>query len=168
MGRGGCGLVLKMLISDLRYTLKMYIYSNVDGILEFQNSSSRILFCVCVCMCVWEKERQRATCFFMLYCINIFYKYIYNICTKYPEWGLRSSLSFHEDGLHYHAHYPSPDSINIIGQCLTGQTVIAGRLINQVIFDFRFLALLAVGGSLAGSALCFMNVCYAIALLSIL
>lgn len=28
----------------------------------------------------------------------------------------------------------------------------------QVIFDFRFLALLAVGGSLAGSVLCFLNV----------
>lgn len=28
----------------------------------------------------------------------------------------------------------------------------------QVIFDFRFLALLAVGGSLAGSLLCFLNV----------
>lgn len=30
--------------------------------------------------------------------------------------------------------------------------------IDQVIFDFRFLALLAVGGSLAGSLLCFLNV----------
>lgn len=28
----------------------------------------------------------------------------------------------------------------------------------QVIFDFRFLALLAVAGSLAGSVLCFLNV----------
>jgi hypothetical protein len=28
----------------------------------------------------------------------------------------------------------------------------------QVIFDFRFLALLAVAGSLAGSLLCFLNV----------
>lgn len=28
----------------------------------------------------------------------------------------------------------------------------------QVIFDFRFLALLAIGGSLAGSLLCFLNV----------
>uniref|UniRef100_A0A2C9VEE0 Uncharacterized protein n=1 Tax=Manihot esculenta TaxID=3983 RepID=A0A2C9VEE0_MANES len=29
----------------------------------------------------------------------------------------------------------------------------------QVIFDFRFLALLAIGGSLAGSLLCFLNGC---------
>ncbi|PKI62949.1 hypothetical protein CRG98_016588 [Punica granatum] len=29
--------------------------------------------------------------------------------------------------------------------------------IEKVIFDFRFLALLAVGGSLAGSVLCFLN-----------
>jgi hypothetical protein len=28
----------------------------------------------------------------------------------------------------------------------------------QVIFDFRFLALLAIAGSLAGSLLCFLNV----------
>ncbi|XP_020212619.1 uncharacterized protein LOC109797113 [Cajanus cajan] len=31
--------------------------------------------------------------------------------------------------------------------------------IERVIFDFRFLALLAVGGSLAGSLLCFLNGC---------
>ncbi|XP_043691146.1 uncharacterized protein LOC122641893 [Telopea speciosissima] len=31
--------------------------------------------------------------------------------------------------------------------------------IEKVIFDFRFLALLAVGGSLAGSLLCFLNGC---------
>ncbi|KAG4950633.1 hypothetical protein JHK85_044545 [Glycine max] len=31
--------------------------------------------------------------------------------------------------------------------------------VEQVIFDFRFLALLAVGGSLAGSLLCFLNGC---------
>ncbi|KAH6765881.1 hypothetical protein C2S52_016864 [Perilla frutescens var. hirtella] len=31
--------------------------------------------------------------------------------------------------------------------------------IEKVIFDFRFLALLAVGGSLAGSVLCFLNGC---------
>jgi len=31
-------------------------------------------------------------------------------------------------------------------------------IIEQAIFDFRFLALLAVGGSLAGSLLCFLNV----------
>ncbi|PKA56224.1 hypothetical protein AXF42_Ash011153 [Apostasia shenzhenica] len=31
--------------------------------------------------------------------------------------------------------------------------------IEKLIFDFRFLALLAVGGSLAGSLLCFMNGC---------
>ncbi|KAL3537496.1 hypothetical protein ACH5RR_000862 [Cinchona calisaya] len=31
--------------------------------------------------------------------------------------------------------------------------------IERVIFDFRFLALLAVGGSLAGSILCFLNGC---------
>ncbi|KAI3826987.1 hypothetical protein L1987_01048 [Smallanthus sonchifolius] len=30
---------------------------------------------------------------------------------------------------------------------------------DQVIFDFRFLALLAVGGSLAGSLLCFLDGC---------
>ncbi|KAK7835556.1 hypothetical protein CFP56_023422 [Quercus suber] len=30
--------------------------------------------------------------------------------------------------------------------------------IERTIFDFRFLALLAVGGSLAGSLLCFLNV----------
>ncbi|KAG6408572.1 hypothetical protein SASPL_131588 [Salvia splendens] len=29
----------------------------------------------------------------------------------------------------------------------------------QLIFDFRFLALLAIGGSLAGSLLCFLNGC---------
>ncbi|KAL0377172.1 UNVERIFIED_CONTAM: hypothetical protein Scaly_0834800 [Sesamum calycinum] len=34
-----------------------------------------------------------------------------------------------------------------------------GSLILNVIFDFRFLALLAVGGSLAGSLLCFLNGC---------
>jgi hypothetical protein len=32
--------------------------------------------------------------------------------------------------------------------------------IAQVIFDFRFLALLAVAGSLAGSLLCFLNVSF--------
>ncbi|KAF8403782.1 hypothetical protein HHK36_011888 [Tetracentron sinense] len=32
--------------------------------------------------------------------------------------------------------------------------------IERVIFDFRFLALLAVGGSLAGSFLCFLNGCF--------
>ncbi|KAL0456165.1 UNVERIFIED_CONTAM: hypothetical protein Slati_0955700 [Sesamum latifolium] len=32
-------------------------------------------------------------------------------------------------------------------------------IIEKVIFDFRFLALLAVGGSLAGSLLCFLNGC---------
>ncbi|XP_028096249.1 uncharacterized protein LOC114296171 isoform X2 [Camellia sinensis] len=31
--------------------------------------------------------------------------------------------------------------------------------IERIIFDFRFLALLAVGGSLAGSLLCFLNGC---------
>nr|XP_010938510.1 uncharacterized protein LOC105057565 isoform X1 [Elaeis guineensis] len=31
--------------------------------------------------------------------------------------------------------------------------------VEKVIFDFRFLALLAVGGSLAGSLLCFLNGC---------
>ncbi|CAK9152287.1 unnamed protein product [Ilex paraguariensis] len=31
--------------------------------------------------------------------------------------------------------------------------------VERVIFDFRFLALLAVGGSLAGSLLCFLNGC---------
>ncbi|XP_047977930.1 uncharacterized protein LOC125219880 [Salvia hispanica] len=31
--------------------------------------------------------------------------------------------------------------------------------IERVIFDFRFLALLAIGGSLAGSLLCFLNGC---------
>ncbi|XP_035540831.1 uncharacterized protein LOC109008723 isoform X3 [Juglans regia] len=31
--------------------------------------------------------------------------------------------------------------------------------IERAIFDFRFLALLAVGGSLAGSVLCFLNGC---------
>ena len=31
-------------------------------------------------------------------------------------------------------------------------------VMEQIIFDFRFLALLAVGGSLAGSLLCFLNV----------
>ncbi|KAJ7982245.1 putative Structural constituent of ribosome [Quillaja saponaria] len=32
--------------------------------------------------------------------------------------------------------------------------------IERVIFDFRFLALFAVGGSLAGSLLCFLNGCF--------
>lgn len=31
-------------------------------------------------------------------------------------------------------------------------------IVEQTIFDFRFLALFAVGGSLAGSLLCFLNV----------
>ncbi|XP_048495320.1 uncharacterized protein LOC104907628 isoform X2 [Beta vulgaris subsp. vulgaris] len=31
--------------------------------------------------------------------------------------------------------------------------------IERIIFDFRFLALLAIGGSLAGSVICFMNGC---------
>ncbi|KAJ0243446.1 Uncharacterized protein HA466_0195000 [Hirschfeldia incana] len=31
--------------------------------------------------------------------------------------------------------------------------------VERIIFDFRFLALLAVGGSLAGSLLCFLNGC---------
>ncbi|KAL9231248.1 hypothetical protein vseg_006499 [Gypsophila vaccaria] len=35
----------------------------------------------------------------------------------------------------------------------------AESTIERVIFDFRFLALLAVGGSLAGSVLCFLNGC---------
>ncbi|XP_073012316.1 uncharacterized protein [Typha latifolia] len=35
----------------------------------------------------------------------------------------------------------------------------AESTIERVIFDFRFLALLAVGGSLAGSLLCFLNGC---------
>ena len=33
-------------------------------------------------------------------------------------------------------------------------------LLTQIIFDFRFLALLAVAGSLAGSLLCFLNVSF--------
>jgi hypothetical protein len=37
------------------------------------------------------------------------------------------------------------------------KTVVGGIL--QVIFDFRFLTLLAIGGSLAGSLLCFLKVC---------
>ncbi|XP_020108465.1 uncharacterized protein LOC109724156 isoform X2 [Ananas comosus] len=35
----------------------------------------------------------------------------------------------------------------------------AESAVERVIFDFRFLALLAVGGSLAGSLLCFLNGC---------
>ncbi|XP_057976702.1 uncharacterized protein LOC131163899 [Malania oleifera] len=35
----------------------------------------------------------------------------------------------------------------------------AESTIERVIFDFRFLALLAIGGSLAGSLLCFLNGC---------
>lgn len=37
-------------------------------------------------------------------------------------------------------------------------TITCFTVVKQVIFDFRFLALLAVGGSLAGSFLCFLNV----------
>ncbi|KNA08026.1 hypothetical protein SOVF_166330, partial [Spinacia oleracea] len=39
----------------------------------------------------------------------------------------------------------------------------AESTIERIIFDFRFLALLAVGGSLAGSVLCFMNGCVYVA-----
>ncbi|XP_031493867.1 uncharacterized protein LOC116259967 [Nymphaea colorata] len=35
----------------------------------------------------------------------------------------------------------------------------AESTVERVIFDFRFLALLAIGGSLAGSVLCFLNGC---------
>ncbi|CAN6483284.1 unnamed protein product [Victoria cruziana] len=35
----------------------------------------------------------------------------------------------------------------------------AESIVERVIFDFRFLALLAIGGSLAGSVLCFLNGC---------
>ncbi|WZZ91376.1 hypothetical protein YC2023_119955 [Brassica napus] len=38
-------------------------------------------------------------------------------------------------------------------------TVFFFYVMEQIIFDFRFLALLAVGGSLAGSLLCFLNGC---------
>ncbi|KAB1224973.1 hypothetical protein CJ030_MR1G013971 [Morella rubra] len=42
---------------------------------------------------------------------------------------------------------------------ILGLKAISLSIIEQAIFDFRFLALLAIGGSLAGSLLCFLNGC---------
>ncbi|KAG9459620.1 hypothetical protein H6P81_004128 [Aristolochia fimbriata] len=49
---------------------------------------------------------------------------------------------------------PNPSSNAILGLARSTESTI-----ERVIFDFRFLALLAVGGSLAGSLLCFLNGC---------
>ncbi|GMH30636.1 hypothetical protein Nepgr_032479 [Nepenthes gracilis] len=48
---------------------------------------------------------------------------------------------------------------NPIGSSIARLAQSAESSIERVIFDFRFLALLAVGGSLAGSLLCFLNGC---------
>jgi hypothetical protein len=50
---------------------------------------------------------------------------------------------------------PSRPRLLDLGTWLTTLFVLA---LPQVIFDFRFLALLAVAGSMAGSLLCFLNV----------
>ncbi|XP_068663803.1 uncharacterized protein [Aristolochia californica] len=49
---------------------------------------------------------------------------------------------------------PNPSSSAVLGLARSTESTI-----ERVIFDFRFLALLAVGGSLAGSLLCFLNGC---------
>ncbi|GAU38923.1 hypothetical protein TSUD_119890 [Trifolium subterraneum] len=48
---------------------------------------------------------------------------------------------------------------NTNGNPLVGMVRNTESTIERVIFDFRFFALLAVGGSLAGSLLCFLNGC---------
>ncbi|KAJ0979619.1 hypothetical protein J5N97_015093 [Dioscorea zingiberensis] len=62
------------------------------------------------------------------------------------------------------AHQPTP----VLDYSLSGETSRSAVVhlaptiestIERVIFDFRFLALLAVAGSLAGSLLCFLNGC---------
>ncbi|KAG7036594.1 hypothetical protein SDJN02_00213 [Cucurbita argyrosperma subsp. argyrosperma] len=54
----------------------------------------------------------------------------------------------------------NPQLRGLIFQFFNGfMTVPVSPDVKQVIFDFRFLALLAVGGSLAGSLLCFLNGC---------
>ncbi|KAG6506036.1 uncharacterized protein LOC121979337 [Zingiber officinale] len=45
------------------------------------------------------------------------------------------------------------------GNALLSPAPTTESTVERVIFDFRFLALLAVGGSLAGSILCFLNGC---------
>ncbi|MBA0632771.1 hypothetical protein Godav_001451 [Gossypium davidsonii] len=62
-----------------------------------------------------------------------------------------------------HQH-PNPGSFNYAlanpkGDSLLGIARSTESNIEKVIFDFRFLALFAVGGSLAGSLLCFLNGC---------
>ncbi|GAB2300146.1 hypothetical protein Dimus_034187 [Dionaea muscipula] len=49
--------------------------------------------------------------------------------------------------------------VNPDGSTITRLAQSTESAIERVIFDFRFLALLAVGGSLAGSLLCFLNGC---------
>ncbi|KAK7271566.1 hypothetical protein RJT34_27574 [Clitoria ternatea] len=49
---------------------------------------------------------------------------------------------------------PNPNGNPIVGIFRATESTI-----ERVIFDFRFLALLAIGGSLAGSLLCFLNGC---------
>ncbi|KAK9154855.1 hypothetical protein Sjap_002335 [Stephania japonica] len=62
--------------------------------------------------------------------------------------------SSNESGFGYALASPKPGAnpiVRIVGSVESN--------IEKVIFDFRFLALLAVGGSLAGSLLCFLNGC---------
>ncbi|XP_050387750.1 uncharacterized protein LOC126804037 [Argentina anserina] len=54
---------------------------------------------------------------------------------------------------------PSFSYASATGSLFTRLTKSAESSIERTIFDFRFLALLAVGGSLAGSLLCFLNGC---------
>nr|GMD81385.1 tRNA (guanine(37)-N1)-methyltransferase [Ipomoea batatas] len=54
-----------------------------------------------------------------------------------------------------------PPSSNLLSDGPDGtdlEPLLYSSLCEQVIFDFRFLTLLAIGGSLAGSLLCFLNV----------
>ncbi|XP_074308408.1 uncharacterized protein LOC141643241 [Silene latifolia] len=54
---------------------------------------------------------------------------------------------------------PNPDLGSPNGTPMARFVQSAESTIERVIFDFRFLALLAVGGSLLGSVLCFLNGC---------
>lgn len=62
------------------------------------------------------------------------------------------------------APHPNPAlDHNLSGEISNSATLVmtpaTESTVEKVIFDFRFLALLAVGGSLAGSLLCFLNGC---------
>ncbi|THU56493.1 hypothetical protein C4D60_Mb11t17820 [Musa balbisiana] len=75
--------------------------------------------------------------------------------------GSSSSSSASPSSTHSQSH---GESITKIAADPGGNVVVriaptSESTIERVIFDFRFLALLAVGGSLAGSVLCFLNGC---------